>query len=134
MRFAKTLPMVITSLEDLQVYQRAHAAADAIYAILDRPGWRRERTLRKQMSECSDRIPSHISEGFGQGTDKHCAHFQRIARGSANEMCAHLRRARRKRLINDEECRRWSGEYETIGKMLTQWIKHLERENRPRRG
>jgi four helix bundle protein len=126
--------MIIKSLADLQVYQRAHDAADAIYAILDRPVWRRERELRKQISECSDKIPSNISEGFGQGTDKHCAHFQRIARGSANEMCAHLRRARRKRLIDDEECRRLSETYETIGKMLTQWIKHLETENRQHRG
>jgi four helix bundle protein len=86
------------------------------------------------MSECSDKIPSNIGEGFGQGSDAHCAHYQPIARGSANEMCAHLCRARRKRLISDEERRRWSGEYETIGKMLTQWIKHLEQENRPRRG
>src|SRR5437899_3084281 len=111
-----TAGMVITCLEDLQVYQRAHDAADAIYAILERPGWRRERKLREQMSECSDKIPSNISEGFGQGTDKHCAHFQRIARGSANEMCAHLRRARRKKLVSDDECRELSATYETLGK------------------
>jgi four helix bundle protein len=126
--------MIIKSLADLQVCQRAHDAADAIYAILERPIWRRERELRKQLSECSDKIPSNIGEGFGQGSDAHCAHYQRIARGSANEMCAHLRRAQRKRLISDEERQRWSGEYELIGKMLTQWIKHLEQENRSRRG
>jgi len=62
--------MIITGLDDLQVYQRAHAAADAIYAIVERPEWRRHRTLREQMSECSDKIPSNIGEGFGQGTDK----------------------------------------------------------------
>jgi four helix bundle protein len=126
--------MIISSLENLQVYQRAQAAADAITAILERPAWKRERALRDQMSECADKIPANISEGFGQGTDKHCAHYQRIARGSANEMCAHLRRALRKRLVTEEECRQLSDRYDHVGKGLTRWIQHLEREDRTRRG
>ena len=126
--------MVITSLEDLQVYQQAQRAADAVSAILERPCWVREPRLRSQLFECADRIPANISEGFGQGTDRHCAHYQRIARGSANEMCTHLQRAKRRRLIAPQECQELSKEYETIGKRLTKWIQYLERENRQRRG
>ena len=86
------------------------------------------------MSECADRIPAHISEGFGQGTDRHCAHFQRIARGSANEMCSHLRRAFNKRLVTEDERMDLTAAYVAIGKMLTRWIQHLDEEDRPRRG
>jgi len=126
--------MIISSLENLQVYQRALEAGDAITAILTRPGWSREPKLRQQMSECADRIPAHISEGFGQGTDRHCAHFQRIARGSANEMCSHLRRAFNKRLVTEDERMDLTAAYVAIGKMLTRWIQHLDDEDRPRRG
>ena len=94
---ARQLPAVvamrITSLEDLRVYQRACRAADAISAILDRPILLKFADLRKDLAETSARIPPNVAEGFGRGTDKDCAHFQHIARGSANEMCAHLRTA-----------------------------------------
>src|SRR5258708_6090724 len=80
-RFAFRACMIIKSLDDLQVYQQALEVGDAITAILERPCWVQDPRLRGQLSECADRIPANISEGFGQGTDRHCAHFQRIARG-----------------------------------------------------
>jgi hypothetical protein len=59
--------LIITSLEDLQVYQQALDAADAISAILTRPSLQRDPELRKQLADCSARAPALISEGFGQG-------------------------------------------------------------------
>jgi four helix bundle protein len=126
--------MIATCLDDLQVYQDALVAADAISAILDRAGLRNDRKLREQLADCSSRIPALISEGFGQKTDRHCAHYQYIARGSSNEMCAHLMVAYGRNYISEEECERLSAQYEVIGKRLTRWIQHLEREDRPRRG
>jgi four helix bundle protein len=126
--------MIIKSLEDLQVYQRALEAADAISAILDRPSLRRDPELRQQFGDCSARIPAVIAEGFGQETDRHCAHYQRIARGSCNEMCTHLTVARGRQHISPEE---WSGvseRYIVIGKMLTRWIQQLTRDDRRTRG
>jgi four helix bundle protein len=126
--------MIIKSLEDLQVYQKALEAADAISAILDRPIFRRDPELRKQLGDCSARIPAIIAEGFGQGTDRHCAHYQRVARGSCNEMCTHLRVARGRRHITTEEYGDLSGRYVVIGKMLTRWIQQLVRDDRRVRG
>src|SRR5262245_7941747 len=42
--------MIAKSLEDLQVFQQALEAADAISAILDRPGFRHEPELRNQIA------------------------------------------------------------------------------------
>ena len=126
--------MIAKSLEDLQVYQNALAAADAISAILDRPGLRNDRKLREQLADCSSRIPALISEGFGQKTDRHCAHYQYIARGSSNEMCTHLTVSCGRKYIGDDERESLSQRYVVIGKKLTRWIQHLEREDRPRRG
>ena len=126
--------MIIKSLEDLQVYQQALEAADAISAILDRPSLLRDPEMREQLATCSARIPALISEGFGQGTDRHCAHFQRIARGSCNEMRSHLRVCQGRRHVTEDECASLSNRYVVIGKRLTRWIQELMRADRRDRG
>jgi four helix bundle protein len=122
------------SLEDLQVFQSALEAAAAISAILNRSCFRKDPKLRDQFSETSSRIPSHISEGFGQKTDRHFAHFLYIARGSCNEMVAHLTVAKGRSYITDAEWKILRGRYVVIGKRLTRLVQHLRRENRCQRG
>jgi four helix bundle protein len=134
MKTASTRVMIAKNLEELQVHQQALDAAGAVSAILDRPALRRYRKLREQIADCSARIPALISEGFGQKTDRHCAHFQAIARGSCNEIRSHLAVAVRRNCISIEEAEALSSRYVVIGKRLTKWIQHLERENRTRRG
>ena len=131
---AISMRMIIKSLEDLQVYQQALEAADAVSAILDRPSLRRDPEMRNQLATCSARVPALISEGFGQGTDRHCAHFQRIARGSCNEMCTHLQVARGRKQITTDEGAGLSGQYVVIGKRLTKWIQELVKADRRVRG
>jgi four helix bundle protein len=126
--------MIAKSLEDLQVFQQALEAADAVSALLDRSGFNREPELRDQIAECRSRIPALISEGFGQRSDRHCAHYQGLARGSCNEIRAHFAVACGKRILTIAERDSLSNRYVVIGKRLTRWIQHLERENRPRRG
>jgi four helix bundle protein len=134
MDYAISSGMIIKSLEDLQVHQQALDAADAISAILNRPSLLRDPELREQLATCSARIPALIGEGFGQGTDRHCAHYQRIARGSCNEMRTHLRVCQGRRHINEEECVSLSNRYVVIGKRLTRWIQELVRADRRDRG
>jgi four helix bundle protein len=119
--------MRITSLADLQVYQLSLVLADEVSAIVRRKAFDREWEIRRQMADCSARIPSQIAEGYGLRSSRHCAHFQAIARGSCNEMCAHLAVAGGRRLISDRERDDLSGRYERIGKGLTRWIQYLER-------
>jgi four helix bundle protein len=124
--------MRITSLADLQVYQLSRGLADEISSIIGRPAFQNEWELRRQMADCSARIPSQIAEGFGLRSDRHVAHFQAIARGSCNEMCAHLSVALGRRLITPQETSDLSRRYERIGKGLTRWIQYLERRERRR--
>ncbi|HEY7284324.1 MAG TPA: four helix bundle protein [Vicinamibacterales bacterium] len=126
--------MRITSLADLQVYQLSRGLADEISSIVRRPAFQNEWELRRQMADCSARIPSQIAEGYGLRSDRHCAHFQAIARGSCNEMCAHLSVARGRGLISAKEMEELSRRYERIGKGLTRWIQYLERRAEMREG
>jgi four helix bundle protein len=120
------------SLEELHVFQRALDAADAVSAILKRPGFPRDLALRDQLSESSSSIPSHIGEGFGQKTDRHFAHYLYMARGSCNEV--HLSVAKGRGYITPSECLELSARYVVIGKQLTKLARHLRSENRTQRG
>jgi four helix bundle protein len=121
-------------LEDLQVFQKSIAAADAISALTNRPEFVRDRDLCDQLRAASGGVPSHISEGHGQKTDRHFAHYLYIARGTTKEMRAHLRVAKGRGYITESERAIHSTAYEEIAKMLTGLIRHLEREDRRRRG
>ena len=126
--------MIIKSLEDLEVFQLARSYADEISAIAFRPCMRKDDELQKQMLDCSASIGARIAEGFGQGTDRHCAHFQRIARGSANEMQNHLSVALGRKYVTAAEHRDLTNKYNVLGKKLSRWIGHLAREDRKQRG
>lgn len=126
--------MIIKSLEDLQVYQDAREAADAVSALLRRDCFGKDFQLRDQLAKASDKISSNISEGYGQLTDRHFAHFLGIARGSCNEIRDHLSVARGRRYVTDMECDRLCQQYVRIGKRLTRLIQHLRREDRTQRG
>jgi four helix bundle protein len=118
--------MRITSLDDLQVFQLSKALADEVSFILERPCFARDWDMRHQMANASARIPSQIAEGYGQRSDRHCAHFQSIARGSCNEMCAHLSVACGRGHITPAERDDLTKRYVRIGKGLTRWIQYLE--------
>ena len=126
--------MKIKNLDDLEVFQLSGRVADEISALLNRSGIQTDFELRDQLATCSARIPSNIGEGFGQKTDRHCAHYQYIARGSCNEMRGHLGVACGRNYITTEERDALTAKYIVIGKKLTRWIQHLEREDRKRRG
>jgi four helix bundle protein len=120
-------------LEDLIVFQRSVAAADAISALVERSPIRRDFTLRDQLFDSSGSLPANISEGHGQGSDRHFAHFLYIARGSSKEVRAHLRVAPGRNYITNAEYNDYCRTFDEIAAMLTGLIRHLERNDGPRR-
>ncbi len=106
-------------VEDLHVYQKAVAAADSIFAITQRSAFNDEPELRRQMRSASGRIQAHLQEGSAQSTGKHKAHYVCIARGSAKEMKAHLRRALGYGFISSNEYEHYWNVFDEIAAMLT---------------
>jgi len=74
-------------------------------------------------------VPSDISQGFEQKTDRHFAKYLRDARGGSQEIRTQLALAVQRRHITSAECTRTSGLYEEISKMLSGLIRYLERED-----
>jgi four helix bundle protein len=117
--------MIARTLDDVLVYQKALAAADAVSALLKRPAFGKDFELRDQLSRSSSRVAALVAEGFGQLTDRHVATYLANARGSAFETQAHLRVARGRDYLSTDELNRVSGLYVEIGRMLTPWINYL---------
>jgi four helix bundle protein len=95
--------MRASKLEDLLIYRKALEGLDEVSPLLKRPQFIRDFDLHKQLTESCGKIPGHIGEGFGQGTDRHFAHYLVIARGSALETRGHLAAARQRQHISRDE-------------------------------
>ena len=134
MKRAHVLGMGSNRVEDLQVYHKAAAAADAVFAITEKPVFNRDPELRAQMRSSSGRITSHLQEGSGQSTDRHYAHYVSIARGSSKEMKGHLRRALGYGFLSEEEYATHWQMFDEIAAMLTGLKRHLEADDRKDRG
>src|SRR5687767_9132222 len=120
-------------LEDLLVYTKALEGVDAVSPLLKRSKLIRDFDLHEQLAESTGKIPGHIAEGFGQGTDRHFAHYLVIARGSALETRGHLATARKREHISRYEEIHVSGLYQDLADMLSGFIEHLRRSDRKRR-
>ena len=126
--------MCAKCVEELQVYQKALDAADAVSAILKRPAFQRDFRLREQLGDSSDAVPSLIADGFPQSTDRFFAQMLYRAKGESVETRTHLRVAKGRDYVTDVELIALCDRYNEIEKMLTGLIRHLEKENRRHRG
>ena len=118
------------TVQELQVFQRACAAADALFALLRTTQLGRDRDLGAQLNRASVRVVSDIAEGFEQKTDRHFARYLYDARGGAAEIRAQLSRAFSRGHIAEADRAGVSGRYEEVGRMLSGLITYLEREDR----
>ena len=107
------------------MFQQGVAAHAEISALVTISALGKERDLSRQILRAAASIPAQVAEGFGQKSDRHFAHFLFMARGSCNEVRAHLLAARDRHLISPSEHDRISAMYVSEGKMLTRLIQHL---------
>jgi four helix bundle protein len=117
---------VVKKSEELQVYQKALAAADAVFAVIQDGRFRDDLDLQWQLNKGSRRIPSDIAEGFEQRTNRHFAHFLYIARGASRELCTQINLSARRHFITESERNDLWHRYDEIARMLTGLIRYLE--------
>ncbi len=78
--------MVYKRFEELPVWQAAIELAVQVYALTEKPCFRRQRSLRDQIERATVSISNNIAEGFERGTNQELLTFLYIARGSAGEV------------------------------------------------
>ena len=92
-----------TNFENLQIYKLSEKLSDQLWKIVIRWDALARDTVGKQLVRAVDSIGANIAEGSGRGTDPELRRFLRMARGSLYETQHWLRRAYRRRLLNEKE-------------------------------
>ena len=95
--------MAKTNFESLRVYQLSENLSDQIWWIVLKWNVFARDTVGKQLVKAADSVGANIAEGTGRGTFVDNRRFVRIARGSLNETQHWLRRAYKRKLLNDGE-------------------------------
>src|SRR5438067_1389317 len=90
-------------VEELSVYQKAKTASAEVSALILRVAFDRDFRLRGQLGASSERVPSLMSEGFEQSTDRHFAQYGYRSKGSCAEMRTQLTVARDRKYISESE-------------------------------
>ena len=78
--------MTYERFEDLPVWKAAISLAEKIYALTEKPPFKKKYSLRDQIERAALSISNNIAEGFERGTTQELLTFLYIARGSAGEV------------------------------------------------
>jgi four helix bundle protein len=76
--------------EDLQVWQDARVLVKAVYQATKQRAFRRDFSLRNQITRAATSTMSNIAEGFERGGRKEFIQFLNIAKGSNGEVRSQL--------------------------------------------
>jgi four helix bundle protein len=123
--------MKYNRFEDLPVWQDAIELAVRVFALTDKPVFRRYPGVRDQIERSSVSISNNIAEGFERGTTPELLTFLYISRGSSGEtrsvlcLCDRLPRLQDlKSEISDLRSRS-----ESISRQLRGWADSLQNSN-----
>jgi four helix bundle protein len=90
-----------TNFEKLDVYRLSEKLADQIWTVVKSWDSFSRGTIGGQIVRAADSIGANIAEGTGRGSFQDNRRFVRNARGSLNETRHWLRRAHKRRLLDD---------------------------------
>lgn len=115
----------LKSVEDLQVWQKAHAITLEIYTVTAQFPTNEKYALSDQMRRASSSIGANLFEGSYRTGTNEFRYFANIARGSAGEVKYFLLLSRDLGYITKEKFEELNTEIDTICKMLYGLIKSL---------
>lgn len=95
--------MARTGFENLRVYRLAEEMGDLTWEIVSKWKQLAKDTLGKQLINAADSVGANIAEGTGRGSYADNRRFAKIARGSLFEVKHWLRRAYKRKLLDDVE-------------------------------
>ena len=111
--------------EKLQVYQKAVDFTDRAVGLTE--GFPRGYGfLADQLNRAALSIATNLAEGNGRFTNADRKHFFVISRGSVQECVPLLEVAKRRGLLDDNQCTVLRGDLEVMAKMISGLIKGLD--------
>ena len=113
------------SFKDLNIWQRAHGLVLEIYRITRRYPQEERYGLVSQMRRAAVSVPANIAEGFRKKGIRDKLNFYNVAQASLDELCYYIILSKDLDYIHDNA--HVVKEIEEIVKMLSGWIKSIER-------
>jgi four helix bundle protein len=117
--------MAKSDFENLKVYQLSEALADEIWEVV--MGWDRfpRDTVGSQIVRAADSIGANIAEGSGRGSFQDNRRFIKIARGSLKETQHFLRRAYKRKLLDDSQVNKIKPLVDNLAPMLNAYLRSI---------
>jgi len=117
--------MAKSDFENLKVYQMSEQLADEIWDVVI--GWDRfaRDTIGGQIVRAADSIGANIAEGSGRRSFQDNRRFIRIARGSLKETQHFLRRAYRRKLLDDKQVKKIKPLIDNLAPMLNAYLRSI---------
>jgi four helix bundle protein len=117
--------MAKSDFENLKVYQLSETLADEIWdVVLEWDRFARD-TVGGQIVRAADSIGANIAEGTGRGSFQDNRRFIRIARGSLKETQHFLRRAYKRKLLDDTQVNKIKPLVDNLAPMLNAYLRSI---------
>jgi four helix bundle protein len=116
----------VQQFEDLHVWQEARNLVREIYLAAKGTGFRKDFSLRDQITRASTSTMSNIAEGFERGSRKEFIQFLNIAKGSNGEVRSQLYVALDQQYIDQSTFEGLHTVSLSIPRRLAKFIQYLE--------
>ena len=123
--------MARTNFENLRVYQLAERLADDIWEVVTQWSPLAKDTVVKQLIRAADSIGANIAEGDGRGPFPENRRFIRVSRDSLNETKHWLRRAFKRKLLNQKQVAALKPMVDELAPRLNAYLKSIGTAKRP---
>ena len=122
------------NFEKLSIWQRASKLTTEVYEATQSFPDTERYGLTRQIRRSSVSIAANIAEGAGRDTKVDFARMLKIARGEASELQSHLIISSNLGFLDGDSKSKLVGDISDIRRMITGFIKSLERARAPERG
>lgn len=120
----------IIELEDLRVFKLADELSDFIWDVVIRWDYFEKKTLGDQWVRATDSVAANIAEGYGRYYFGEYVVFLYYSRGSLMETVFWTEKARRRKLLREEEYKWIKARLEVLPKELNAMIKNVKNQEK----
>ena len=112
--------------EDLHVWQEARGLVNDVYKVTKKGAFRRDFSLRDQITRAAVSSMSNIAEVFERGSRREFIQFLNVAKGSTGEVRSQLYVALDQEYVDQKMFEKLRGSALAVSRRLAKFIRYLE--------
>jgi four helix bundle protein len=116
----------VKQFEDLHVWQEARGLVSEVYKVTKQRAFRRDFSLRDQITRAAVSSMSNIAEGFERGSRREFIQFLNVAKGSTGEVRSQLYVALDQEYVDQKMFEKLRGSALAVSRRLAKFIRYLE--------